>query len=121
MAFDRVWHAVFSATMSCTTSVETLSSFLKIAMTRPSAWLAQWQKRRTVQNNNCLLSTTFFNIFLERVMADALGDHKAPISIVGKTISYLLFAGDIDNLAGTEIELANMLECLARHTVCRSM
>ena len=55
----------------------------------------------------CLLSPTIFNIFLERIMTDALEDHEGTVSIGGKTIANLRFADDIDGLAGEEEELAN--------------
>ena len=54
----------------------------------------------------------FFNIFLERIMADALEDHEDTVSIGGRTITYLCFADDINGLAGEEEELAKLVECL---------
>ena len=45
-------------------------------------------------------------------MADALEDHKSTLSIGGSTISNLRFADDIDGLAGSELELANLVERL---------
>ena len=45
---------------------------------------------------------TFFNIFLERIMAGVLEDHKGTVSIGGRTITNLRFADDIDGLAGQE-------------------
>ena len=50
----------------------------------------------------CLLSPTLFNIFLERIMTDALEDHEDTVSIGGRTITNLHFADDIDGLAGEE-------------------
>ena len=60
----------------------------------------------------CLLSPTLFNIFLERIMTDALEDHEGTVSIGGRTITNLRFADDIDSLAGEEEELANLVEHL---------
>ena len=60
----------------------------------------------------CLLSSTFFNIFLERIMTDALDDHEGTVSIEGRTITNLRFADDIDGLAGEEEELAKLAERL---------
>ena len=48
----------------------------------------------------CLLSTALFNIFLERIMTDALKDHESTVNIGGRTITNLHFADDIDGLAG---------------------
>ena len=46
----------------------------------------------------CLLSPSLFNIFLERIMTDASDDRKGTVSIGGRTITNLRFAGDIDGL-----------------------
>ena len=60
----------------------------------------------------CLLSPTLFNIFLERIMTDALEDHECTVSIEGRTITNLRFADDIHGLVGEEEELANLVERL---------
>ena len=60
----------------------------------------------------CVLSPTLFNIFLERIMTDALEDHEGTVSIGGRTITNLRFTDDIDGLAGEEKELANLVERL---------
>ena len=52
----------------------------------------------------CLLSPILFDIFLERIMTDALEDHEVTVSIGGRTITNLRFADDIDGLAGEEEE-----------------
>ena len=57
----------------------------------------------------CLLSSLLFDIFLERIMTDALEDHEGTVSIGGRTINYLRFADDIDGLAGEE-ELVEHLD-----------
>ena len=54
----------------------------------------------------------FFNIFLERIMADALEDHEGAVSIGGRTITNLRFADDMDGLAGEEEEFTKLVECL---------
>ena len=59
----------------------------------------------------CLLSPTLFNIFLERIITEALADHEGTVSIGGRTITNLRFADDIDGLAGGE-ELAKLVERL---------
>ena len=45
-------------------------------------------------------------------MTDAIEDHEGTVSLGGKTITNLLFADDIDKLAGEEKELANLIERL---------
>ena len=54
--------------------------------------------------------TTLFNIFLERILTDALEDHEGTVSFGGRTITSLLFADDIDGLAGEEEELAKLVQ-----------
>ena len=71
-----------------------------------------WFRTTVGARQGCLLSPILFNIFLERIMADALEDHKSTVSIGGRTISNLRFADDIDGLAGSELELANLVERL---------
>ena len=53
----------------------------------------------------------FFNIFLKRIMTDALEDHEGTVSIGDRTITSLRFANDIDGLA-EEKEMATLVECL---------
>ena len=77
----------------------------------------QWQYWRMVSHyNRCpprlhkSLSPTLFNIFLERIMSDVLEEHERTVSIAGRTITNLRFADDIDGLAGSEKELAQLVE-----------
>ena len=61
---------------------------------------------------------TLFNIFLERIMTDALEDHEGTVSIGGKTIANLHSADDIDGLAGEEEkELAKLVKCLHKASI----
>ena len=64
--------------------------------------IGDWFRTTAGVRQGCLLSTTLFNIFLERIMTDALEDHEGTVSIGGRTITNLLFADDIDGLAGDE-------------------
>ena len=45
-------------------------------------------------------------------MAGALEDHKSTVSIGGRKISNFRFADDIGGLAGSELELANLVVSL---------
>ena len=60
-------------------------------------------------------------IFLERIMTDALEDHEGTVSIGGRTITNLRFADDIDGLAGEEEELANLVERLDKASTAYGM
>ena len=51
-----------------------------------------------------------FNIFLERIMTDALEEHDGKVSIGGRNITNLRFADDIDTLAEEEQELEALVE-----------
>ena len=60
----------------------------------------------------CLLSPALFNIFLKRIMTDALEDHEGTVRVEGRTITNLRLAETIDGLAGEEEELAKLVERL---------
>ena len=59
-----------------------------------------------------MLSPTLFNIFLERIMSDALEEHDGKVSIGGRIITNLRLADDIDALAEEEQELEALVESL---------
>ena len=63
--------------------------------------IGDWFRTAVGVRQVCLLPPTLFNIFLERIMTDALSDHESTVSIGGRTITSLRFA-DIDGLAGQE-------------------
>ena len=67
------------------------------------------------------LTHLIFNIFLERIMTDALENHEGTVSIGGRTITNLRFADDIDGLAGEEEELANLVEHLDKASTAYGM
>ena len=58
----------------------------------------------------CILSPTLFNIFLERIMTDALEEHHGMISIGGRNINSQRFADDIDALAEDQQELEALVK-----------
>ena len=72
----------------------------------------EWFRTTVGVRQGCLLSPTLFNIFLERIMTDALEGHESTVSIGGRTVSNLRFADDIDGLAGSEAELAELIRRL---------
>ena len=86
-----------------------------------SGSIGDWFRTTIGVRQGCLLSPTLFNIFLERIMADASEDHEGTVSIGGRTITSLRFADDIDDLAGEEQDLANLVERLDEASTAYSM
>ena len=74
--------------------------------------IGEWFRITVGVRQGCLLSPTLFNIFLERIMSDALEEHDGKVSIGGRNITNLRFADDIDALAEGEQELEVLVESL---------
>ena len=75
-----------------------------------SSSIGDWFRTKVGVRQGYLLSPTLFNIFLERIITNALEDHKGTVSIGGRTIANLCFAVDINGLAGEKEELAKLAE-----------
>ena len=119
-AFDRVWHAALWATMNhYNINAYTIRVIRNLYNQASSAVylngnIGEWFQTTVGVRQGCLLSPTLFNIFLERIMTDALKEHQGTASIGGRTFTNLRFADDIDGLAGSEQELENLVRHLAR-------
>ena len=74
--------------------------------------IVEWFRTTFGVRQGRLLSPTLFNIFLERIMSDALEEHDGKVSIGGRNITSLRFAEDIDALAEEEQELEALVESL---------
>ena len=72
---------------------------------------------KQVRQKGCFLSPTLFNIFLERIMTDALEEHAGKVSIGGRNISNLQFANETVALADEQQELEALVESLDK--TCR--
>ena len=115
-AFDRVRHAALWATMKLYNIKGNLIKVIEELYNKASNAvylnnsIGDWFRTTVGVRQGCLLSPTLFNIFLERIMTEALEDHKGSVSIGGRTITNLRFADDSDGLAGSEEELASLVE-----------
>ena len=117
-AFDRVWHAALWSTMRLYNINTNLINAIQNLYDKATSAVCcngstgGWFSTTVGVRQCCLLLHTLFNIFLERIMADTLKDHKSTVSIGDRTISNVRIADDIDGLAGSELELANLVERL---------
>ena len=125
-AFDRVWHAALWATMRLCNINDNLIRTIECLYNKATSAvyhnnnIGEWFRTTIRVLQGCLLSPTLFNIFLERIMADALEDHEEIVSIGGRTFTKLRFADDIDGLDEHEEELVT-LKRPQKHMACRSM
>ena len=108
-AFDRAWHAALWATMKkyniSTNLIQVIKNLYNKATTAVlNSSIGDWFRTTVGIQQGCLLSPTLFNIFLERIMTDALEGHEGTVSIRGRAITNLRFADDINGLAGEEEE-----------------
>ena len=83
--------------------------------------IGDWFRTTVGVRQGNLLPPTLFNIFLERIMTDALEDHEGTVSIGGRTITNLRFADDIDGLAVKEEELENLVGRLDKASTAYGM
>ena len=113
-AFDRVWHSVLWTTMHKYNIGANLITIIKSLYEKATSAVlykgntGDWFRTTVGVRQGCLLSPTLFNIFLEKIMTDALENHEGTVKIGGRIITNLRFADDIDGLAGKEEELENL-------------
>ena len=72
----------------------------------------EWFRTTVGVRQGCLLSPTLLNIFLKRILSDALKGHEGKVSIGGRNITNLRFADGKDALAEDEQELEALVESL---------
>ena len=79
-AFERVWHAALWATMKkyniSTNLIQVIKNLYNKATSKVlfNSSIGDWFRTTVEVRQGCLLSPTLFNIFLERIMTDALED-----------------------------------------------
>ena len=126
-AINRVWYAALWATMKKYIVSTNLTQVIKNLYNKATSAvlfngsIGDWFQTTVGVRQGCLLSSTLFDIFLERIMTDALEDHEGTVSIGGRTITNLRFADDIDVLAGEEKELANLVKRLDKASTAYGM
>ena len=76
--------------------------------------IGEWFRTSVGVRQGCLLSPTFFKIFLERTMFDALEEHDGKVSISGRNITNMRIADDIDAITEEEQELETLVESLVK-------
>ena len=121
-AFDRVWHEALWATMkkyninaSIIRAIENLYDKTQNAVFFNGS-TGEWFRTTAGVRQGCLLSLTLFNIFLERIMCEALDDHEGSVSIGGRLITNFRIADDIVVNAEEEEEAGILVDRLDRTT-----
>ena len=121
-AFDRVWHEALWATMMkyninarIIRAIENV--YVKaqsVVLFNGSTW--EWFRSTVGVRQGCLLSPTFFKIFPERIICEALDDQEGNVSMGGQLITNFSFAGDIVVNAEAEEEAGVLVDRLDRTT-----
>ena len=127
LRFNRVWHTALWATMKKYNISTNLIRVIKNLYDKATSVIlfnssiGDWFRTTIGVRQACLLSPILFNIFLERIMTEALEDHEGTVSVGGRTITSRCFADDIDGIAGEEEELANLVEHLDKASTAYGM
>jgi len=113
-AFDRVWHEALWHTMAkyninqgMTRLIQELYENAKTTVMVGNNY-SEWFESTVGVRQGCILSPTLFNLFLERIMQDALENFSGGIKCTGRVVNNLRFADDIDLIAEDAEELAEI-------------
>ena len=72
----------------------------------------EWLRTKVGLRQGCILSPILFNIYLERILTNALEEHDGKVSMGGRNITNLRFADYLDALAEEEQKLEALVESL---------
>ena len=128
-AFDRVWHEALWAAMrkyninvSIIRAIENLYLYDKAqSAVLFNGTTGEWFRTAVGVRQGCLLSPTLFNIFLERIMCEALDYHEGSVSIGGRLITNFFFADDIVINAEEEEKAGVLVDRRDRTTIRHKM
>ena len=121
-AFDRVRQEALLATMrKCNINASIIRAIENLYDKAQSTVLfngstGEWFRTSVAVRQKCLLSPTLFNIFLERIMCEALDDHEGSVSIGRRLITNFRFADDVVVDAEEEEEAGVLIDRLDRTT-----
>ena len=120
-AFDRAWHEALWATRRKYINASIIRAIENLYDKAQSTVLfngstGEWFRTTVGVRQGGLLSPTLFNIFLERIMCEALGDHEGSVSIGERPITNFRFADDIVVNAEEEEEAGVLIDRLDRTT-----
>ena len=113
-AFDRIWHQGLWHTMKkykigkgMINLVQQLYEHAKTTVMIGDTY-SDWFISTVGVRQGCILSPTLFNLFLERILNDALENFEGGIKCGGLTINNLRFADDIDLIGSNNEELEDL-------------
>ena len=113
-AFDRVWHEGMWAVLEKHNISKSITDIIRALYDRSESTVQIGGVRSepfhpTVGvRQGCPLSPCLFNLFLEQIMTESLEDFEGTVKIGGRNVSNLRFADDIDLIAGSHNELADL-------------
>ena len=122
-AFDRVWHDALWHTTRKYNIGEGITLLIKSLYDSARSKVlsgdqySEWFKTNIGVRQGCLLSPTFFNLFLERIMGEALEGYEGGVRCAGRKLTDLRFADDIDLIDETAegiSEVTRRLEVAAK-------
>ena len=112
-AFDRLWATMrkYNINANIIRAIENLYDKAQSTILFNGS-TGEWFRTTVGVRQGCLLSPTLFNIFLARIMCEALDDHEGSVSIGGRLITNFCFADDIVVNAEEEEEAGVLVDSL---------